>query len=94
MKFVWDGNKPQVNRRKHGLDFVDAAEIFKAPMLVHPDDRFDHEEERWIGLGILNGIVVVLVFVESGDMIRIISIRKALKRERQYYESEIINGLG
>ncbi len=63
-------------------------------MLVHPDDRADYDEERWIGLGILKGIIVVVVFVAFEGLVRIISLRKALKREREYYENKILDELG
>ena len=91
MQIEWDERKNIVNIRKHGLDFADAQEVFDGPMLVKMDTRMNYGEDRWIGLGNLHGIVVVLVYTESedSDVIRILSIRKATKNEREYYQKKI-----
>ncbi len=95
MHFEWDEKKNQINIHKHALDFKDAWEIFTKPMLVAIDDRKDYGEERWIGIGMLKGRVVVVVFVERNeDTIRIISMRKALAYERRRYEQYLQDGLG
>ncbi len=79
MRFDWDEQKNQANIRKHGLDFADVWEMFTLPMLVAPDDREDYGEERWIGIGFLKSLVAVVVYVERDeDVIRVISLRKAL----------------
>ena len=90
MRFEWDEEKNKENIRKHELDFADAWEIFDAPMLTNLDTR----EDRWIGLGFLKNFVVVVVYTESEDVIRIISLRKALKHERTRFEEALRNGLG
>ena len=65
------------------------------PMLVGPDDREDYGEDRWIGIGLLRGRIVVVVYTESEDeTVRIISLRKALSHERRDYEEELRNRLG
>jgi hypothetical protein len=88
MRFTWDETKRRENLRKHGLDFVDAARILDAPIAIQPDRRFDYDEERLIGLGTLDGQIVVLVFTESGDTFRIISLRRATRHEENiYYEN-------
>jgi uncharacterized DUF497 family protein len=93
--FEWDDEKNRMNIRKHGLDFADAAEIFELPMLIALDDRADHGEDRWIGIGVLRTRVVVVVFTERGeDTIRIISLRKALTYERIRYEEILKDRLG
>lgn len=95
MRLEWDEHKNQVNIRKHGLDFVDAWEMFTMPMLVAVDDREDYEEERWIGVGLLKALVAVVVYVERDeDVIRIISLRKALSHERAKYERVLQDRLG
>jgi uncharacterized DUF497 family protein len=95
MRFEWDEEKNQANIQKHGLDFADAWEIFTAPMLTALDDREDYGEDRWIGLGMLRSRPVVVVFTERGeDVIRIISLRKALKHERLRYEQTLRDQLG
>lgn len=94
MNFEWDEEKRRSNIIGHGLDFADSREIFEGPMLTGLDEREDYGEDRWIGVGLLKGIVVVIVFTERGeDTIRVISLRKALKHERIKYEQVIRDGL-
>lgn len=95
MEFVWDEKKNRLNIKKHGFDFADAWEVFNKVLLASLDDSQDYGEQRWIGIGMLNnGIVVVIVFVEQDDdIIRIISMRKANKNEKSRYEKEIKNRL-
>jgi uncharacterized DUF497 family protein len=63
-------------------------------MLTGLDEREDYGEDRWIAIGLLKGIVVVIVFTERGEnTIRVISLRKALKDERNRYEKAIRDGL-
>ncbi|MGB8511083.1 MAG: BrnT family toxin [Pyrinomonadaceae bacterium] len=94
MNFEWDEEKNRENIRKHDLDFADASEIFHAPMLTNLDARKDYEEDRWVGIGFLKNFVVVVVYIESDDVIRIISLRKALKYERTRFEEAVRNELG
>ena len=90
MKLEWDAAKNRANIRKHGLDFADAEEIFRCTLLAEPDIREDYGERRWTGLGVMCGRIVQVVFVECGsDVIRIISLRKATKREQKEYEKAI-----
>jgi len=95
MEFEWDERKRKANIRKHGFDFRDAWRVFELPMLVAPDDRHDYGEDRWVGIGMLNTRVVVLVFTERGeDTIRIISMMKAVTHERIRYEQLLRDQLG
>lgn len=92
MNFVWDEHKNQANIRNHGFSFADASAIFAVPMLVDLDDRLDYGEDRWIGIGLLQSRVVVVVYTEPDDhTIRIVSLRKALTRERVAYEQAFRN---
>ena len=93
MKFEWDENKRQENIRRHGLDFVEAQKMFNYPMLVRLDTRYDYGEDRYIGIGMANGRVLVIVYTERdhGNTIRIISLRKALKYECKQYEKHLSN---
>lgn len=95
MKFEWNNQKNETNIIKHGFDFTDAPRIFRLPLLVSPDDRKDYGEERWRGIGLLDGRVVVVVYTEPDDeTVRIVSLRKALSYERKQYEYYIKNRLG
>ncbi len=91
----WDENKRAENIGKHDLDFVDAWQIFDAPMLVDIDNREDYGETRYVGIGFLKNFVVAIVFTEPDEQtIRIISLRRALKYEREQLEEYIANELG
>ena len=94
MKFEWDAEKNKENIRKHELDFADAWEIFDAPMLANLDAGEDYGEDRWIGIGFLKNFVVVVVYTKRDDVIRLISLRKALKHERTRFEEALRNELG
>jgi len=95
MKFEWDQQKNQANIAKHGLDFADAPRVFNLPLRISLDERQDYGEDRWIGLGILDGRVVIVVFTEPDEQaIRIISLRKALPYERKRYEQFLKDELG
>jgi hypothetical protein len=94
VRFECDEKKRAENIRKHGLDFADARQIFEAPMLVDMDKREDYDETRFIGVGFLKNIIVVIVFTEpDAERIRVISLRKALKYERERFEEFIRNEL-
>jgi hypothetical protein len=87
MRFEWDVAKNKTNLRDHKIDFADARFVFDSALLVDMDERQDYGEDRWIGIGLLRNIVVVVVFTEpSQDIIRIVSMRKANKYERKRYE--------
>jgi uncharacterized protein len=95
MNFEWDNLKNDLNIDKHGFDFADAYRVFGLPMLVDIDNRRDYGEDRWIGTGLLDGRIVVVIFTEPDrETTRIISLRKALSHERRYYEQYIKNELG
>jgi uncharacterized DUF497 family protein len=95
MNFEWDEGKNEINIDKHGFDFADAHRIFDLPMAVELDERNDYGEDRWIGTGMLDGRIVVVIYTEpSEEIIRIISLRKALSQERRNYEQYLKNGLG
>jgi uncharacterized DUF497 family protein len=97
MVFAWDENKNRINTRKHGVSFETAARIFEDPNVVSYQDRVvaigsSNNEERWHTIGCAGGIALLLVVHTSEEQhgeeeIRIISARKASRRERALYES-------
>ena len=90
MEFVWDEAKNETNIRKHGIDFIDVRSTFSYPMVTFLDQRQDYGEDRWVGIGLLKGIPIVVVFTEPDDeTIRIISARKATRQEQKIYANEI-----
>ncbi len=90
MKFEWDEKKRKINLEKHFVDFAVVHKLWDLPMLVIEDDRQDYGEKRWVGVGLLNGRVMVAVFtMPQPNLIRIISFRKANQREVRYYEKAV-----
>lgn len=85
MKFEWDEAKQQSNLRKHRLDFTDAETVFAGATFTFEDDRFEYNEDRYITLGLLRGVVVVMAHTEREAVIRVISMRKATKNEQRVY---------
>jgi uncharacterized protein len=94
MTYEWDEAKNRANIQKHGLDFAEAEELFRGLLLIRPDTRDDYGEERWIGIGMIQGRLALVAFSEpTPDTIRIISLRKADHEEQKEYEKAIQNGL-
>ncbi len=77
MRYTWDETKRQANLNEHGLDFSDAEKVFAGPLLLIDGQRADYGEQRMIGIGLLDCLVVLIVHVESDEAIRIISMRRA-----------------
>lgn len=91
MQFEWDEAKRQSNIHKHGFDFVDAIEVFENVMVTLIDERQDYAESRYIAIGVAKGRIVVVIYTDRDETIRIISFRKALKHEREFYFNQITN---
>ena len=86
MNYEWDEAKALANLMRHKVDFNSATEFEWETAIETYDDRFDYEEDRWIALGYINKKLHVLVYTIRSENIRIISLRKANKRERDFYE--------
>ncbi len=89
--FEWDPQKAKTNFEKHGIIFDEASTVFKdTSSLTIEDPLHSYDEERLvlIGMSYKNRLLVV-VHTEREESIRIISARKAVKRERKYYESNV-----
>ena len=86
MKFEWDEIKRRTNLQKHGLDFRDAHLVFGDDVFVIEDPHDDYDQTRYILQGMLEQHVVIVVFLlRDEEIIRIISMRKANKREQTNY---------
>ncbi len=84
--FEWDPAKALGNLRKHGVDFADAATSFDDPRALTIRDPDASGEERFLCLGSdITGEVLVTVFTWRGETIRIITARRASRRERTRY---------
>jgi len=90
MRYSYDRVKKASNLKKHGLDFDDAQQVIESGQTVtFEDNRFEYDEPRFITLGMLGGVVVVIVTNESDTEIRVISMRKAEKNEQKIYFSNL-----
>ena len=90
MKFEWDADKAQRNSDKHGIRFEVATGVFLDPDRITVEDiRLDYGEERFVTLGKTPDGVLVVVTTERDEppCTRIISARKANKRERRRYDN-------
>ncbi len=86
MEFEWEPRKAATNRRKHGVDFADAATVlYDDQAITIPDERSDEERFVTIGMDAL-GRVLVMVYTWRDERPRLISARKATPRERREYE--------
>ncbi len=87
--FVWNEEKAQINPSNHdGITFQQATEAFFDPFLVVVDaSRNDEERDAVIGLDRRWNLLYVVYIERENDIIRIISARKATRKEREYYES-------
>jgi hypothetical protein len=89
--FAWDNRKAAINLRKHGITFEEAASVFGDPLLITvPDRKHPNGEERFFSLGrSREDLLIAVVHTETEYEIRIISARKATRREaRTYAETE------
>ena len=88
VRFRWSPEKAVANVRKHGVDFSEAKTVFADPLSVTvPDPGHSIGDERWILVGRSeNGRLLAVAHVDRRDEIRIVSARKATRRERQMYE--------
>jgi uncharacterized DUF497 family protein len=93
LRYEWDETKARGNLAKHGLSFEDAPVVFAGPTVTFEDDRVDYGEQRFITLGLLVGRVVLVAHTERGeDATRIISMRKANRREQEIYQERLGKG--
>ena len=87
--FEWDDKKEQANLKKHGVSFDEAKTVFYDEMAIEfYDDEHSEWEDRFLLLGLSANMRVLLVchcLREKGSVIRIISARKATKKERKHY---------
>lgn len=86
--FEWDPAKDEANRRKHGVSFREAIPAFMDPLSIAiPDPDHSDEEERYLLLGENHkGQLLVVSHTDRENRIRIISVRRADRRERRDYE--------
>ena len=93
IRFEWDQPKATANLKKHGISFEEAQSVFYDEFAIQfYDDDHSSSEDRFIMLGMSSSARVLVVCHcerESGELIRIISARKATKRESAFYGGEL-----
>ena len=99
MRFTWDERKNVANRRKHGVSFETAALVFADRFVIFEHDRDVDGEERWQAIGRVDEQVLLLVAHtyeedEGEETIRILSARRAAKREEEAYYRQFASGYG
>jgi len=89
--FEWDEDKSARNHDKHGVKFEEGVGVFCDPLSITIDDpNHSADEQRYIDIGTSeNGRVLVLSYTQRSSNIRLISCRKATRRERRQYEEGI-----
>lgn len=83
--FEWDDTKRRANVAKHGIDFVDAVEVFADPKQITYRSTLYTGEERYISIGMSKGNLIAVVFTRRETRLRIISARAARRNERERY---------
>ena len=89
MQIEFDPAKDSANQTKHGVSLALAGELDWEAALVWIDDRFENEEWRMIALAPKTGILYYVAFVDRGEVRRIISLRRANRREVKHYVQSI-----
>ena len=86
MSFEWDSDKAASNAKKHGIEFADAVAVFDDGAAVTIADEDSEDEERWVTVGVdAFQRLLVVVYTWRGTNIRLISARKATRREQTSY---------
>ena len=90
-EFEWDDDKRTLKLAKHGVNFDLARLFYWDVAIVETDQRSDYGELRFSAKGPINGRLHVMIYVIRSDSVRIISLRKANRRERRNYERAMAN---
>ena len=85
--FQWDDAKAESNYRKHGVDFETATEAFADPFATERADPLSarYDEQRFLITGMAQGQLLTVVYTTRGEAIRLISARRATRREHDDY---------
>lgn len=90
MDVIWDPAKAEANFRKHGIRFSDAEIVLLDTQALTVEDNHVEGEDRYITIGLdAVGQVIVVVYTYRGEQVRLISARKATRKETQFYEKRI-----
>ena len=88
MRCTYDPAKAASNLKKHGVSFADAEGVLSDPLAITVEDPDAAGEPRFVAIGLgCAGELLVVVYTERANGFRLISARRATKKERKYYES-------
>ena len=85
MEFEWDPAKRLTNFAKHGLDFADVPHMDWDEVTILKDRRFTYGERRYWAFGMFEGRLHMVAFTRQANVIRVISFRRASRKERMRY---------
>jgi uncharacterized DUF497 family protein len=100
IRFEWHSVKARTNQRKHGVTFEDAMHVFDDPYALFDQDRVDEAgSPRWQALGLAGGVLLLLVAhtvreEAQDEVVRIISARRATRKERNRYDETRTQNVG
>ncbi|MBV9587498.1 MAG: BrnT family toxin [Alphaproteobacteria bacterium] len=87
LKIDFDPDKDATNLRVHGVSLTEADALFRGFTVQQEDDRFDYGETRFIAIGEIAGVEFTCVYTLRGEAYRLISLRRASRRERNVYQA-------
>lgn len=89
MDFEWNENKNKTNKEKHDISFEKAKDVFKdSKKIITEDTRKDYGENHFIVVGKVTNVILTVVYTIRKTAVRIISARRANKKERNEYNSQ------
>jgi len=90
MNYQWDPAKAKANVNKHGVEFADAVGVFEDLDAITVEDPDSEGEQRFLSIGLdVLGRIIVVAYTYRDDDVRLISARKATKKEVKIYEERI-----
>lgn len=91
MKILFDPEKSISNQKKHGVPLALASQLDWDQAWAWVDNRFDYDENRMAALAPIQETLYYVAFIERDDAFRIISLRRATRREVKFYVDKVIN---
>lgn len=90
MAVAFDPTKDKINREKHGVSLSEGDGVLNDPLARTMEDEFVESEQRFVTLGMNTfGTLMVVVWTSRGDDTRLISVRRAVPKERRNYEKSL-----
>lgn len=87
MEFEWDENKRISNIEKHGFDFIDAWQLFDNEYIRERAKLGKNGERRFLAVGFVRGCYASVIYTMRGNIVRIISLRKARENEQRKHQT-------